>query len=612
MRLKCANLIQRWLPIFVVLCFAVALKAGVQEAADDARIVEEDYRITSIDERQRAVVELRKTADELRASGQVIEAVRALNRVGRFQIRMYVADEAITTFQQALQLLEQQPDVKTKIDSLNGLASGYDNLSKCVLAEPPANTAIALSTQTNYIAGKAEALLTLSHCQNHRDHALAMKSAQESLELWRSIDRERGVAEAHVAIGEYQMGQNDLAESEKNLQTALSLYRQLNAVDQQATILIYLGFLEYRNSAWQNALGFYTQAQSLIDEKADPYRMAQISGGLGEAFLESGLPEVALAKFREGLDYFRLSKAQRGVTAMIWSIGRAQYMSGNYRDALESLQKARADAVASNDPALTAFCDDFLGRTYYESNDYAAALSYFHSALEGYARAKNAMEAARIQALIGRVYQQQGSLTRARSKYEKALGTFRSLSDHVNESATLYAMGTLELRENNLDAAQNHLRQSIDVTENIRRISTSSDLTAAFSATVHERYESYIECLMRTQRNQRDQALSVRAFEMSELARGRSLAELLRTTQTNLVPGLDPKLAQQEKLLRQSLKVKEDSKVALLARKYTRDELQALDSELARLEAEYEQVTRTIRAQFWSTAWEPIKAMSGW
>ena len=610
MRLKCANLIQRWLPIFVVLCFAVALPAAVQEAADGAQIVEDDYRIMRLDERQRAVVELRKNADELRASGQVIDAVRALNRVGRFQIRMYVADEAVQTFQQALQLLEQQPDIQTKIDSLNGLASSYDSLSKCDLVEPTANTAIALSTQTNYIAGKAEALLTLSHCQNHHDHTLAMKGAQESLELWRSIDRKRGVAEAHVAIGEYQMAQNDLIESENSLQTALSLYRELNAVDQQATILIYLGFLEYRNSAWQNALGFYTQAQSLIDEKADPYRMAQIAGGLGEAFLESGLPEVALAKFREGLDYFRLSKAQRGVTAMIWSIGRAQYMSGNYRDALESLQQARTDAASSNDPALTAFCDDFLGRTYYESKDYAAALSHFHSAIEGYARAKNAMEAARVQALIGRVYQQQGTLTRARSKYETALGTFRSLSDHVNESATLYAMGTLELRENHLDAAQKYLRQSIDVTENIRRVSTSSDLTAAFSATVDERYESYIECLMRKHRDHPDLGLSVRAFEMSELARARSLAELLRTTQTNLVPGLDPKLAQQEKSLRQSLKVKEDAKVALLARKYTRDEVQALDAELARLEAEYKQVTGTIRAQY--PSYEQVTQPDAW
>lgn len=610
MRLKCANLIQPWLPILVALCFALALSAQVRNPADEALTLEQDYRITSIGERQRAVVELRERADKLRRSGQVVEAVRTLNRVGRFQIRMYLADEAVQTFQQALQILEQQPDIETKIDSLNGLASSYDNLSKCDLAEPPANTAITLSTQTKYVAGKAEALVTLSHCQNHRDHNLAMKSAQESLELWRSIDRKRGVAEAHVAIAEYQMGQNYLVESEKNLQTALSLYRELNAVEEQTTILIYLGFLEYRNGAWQNALEFYTQAQSLIDQKADPYRMAQITGGLGECFLESGLPEVALAKFREGLKYFRLSKAQRGVRAMIWSIGRAQYMSGNYRDALESLQQARSDAASNNDPALTAFCDDFLGRAYYALNDYAAALTHFQSALEGYEKAGNIMERSRTLALMGQVYQGQGDLEKAWNNYETAIKMFRTLADHVNGSATLYAMGSLKLRENDLNAAESYLQQSIDVTENLRRVSTSSDLAIAFSATVHDRYDTYIECLMRKHYANPTGRLAVRAFETSELARGRSLAELLHGTQTNLMPGLDPQLAERERLLRQSLRVKEDSKVTLLAKQYTQEELNALESELTQLEAEYKQVTDTITERYPSYA--QINRPTGW
>ena len=610
MRLKWANLIQRWLPILSALCITVALSARVQEAADDAQTIEDDYRVTRVDERRHAVAELRKTAHELRASGHVIEAVRTLNRVGRFQIRMYVADEAIQTFQQALQLLEQQPDVQAKVDSLNGLASSYDNLSKCDLAEPSANTAIALSTQTNYLAGKAEALLTLSHCQNHRDHALAMKSAQESLGLWLSLDRKRGIAEAHLAIGEYQMAQNDLLESGKSLQTALSIYRELGAIDQQATILIHLGFLEYRNGAWQDALGFYTNAQSLIDQKSEPYRMAQITGGLGEAFLESGLPEVALAKFREGLNYFQLSKAQRGVRAMIWSIGRAQYMSGNYRDALESLQKARLDAASANDPALTAFCDDFLGRVYYALNDYAAALSHFQAALEGYEKAGNRMERARTLALMGQVYEGQGALDKAWKNYETAIKMFRALADRVNESATLYAMGSLKLRENDLNTAESYLQQSIDVTENIRRVSRSNDLAVAFSASVHDRYEAYIECLMRKHYANPTEGLDVRAFEMSELARGRSLAELLRNTQTNLVPGLDLQLAEQENSLRRSLRVKEDYRVTLLGRSYKKEDLDSVETELARLESEYQQVTASIRAKY--PAYEQITRPTVW
>ncbi len=90
----------------------------------------------------------------------------------------------------------------------------------------------------------------------------------------------------------------------------------------------------------------------------------------------------------------------------------------------------------------------------------------------------------------------------------------------------------------------------------------------------------------------------MRAFETSEVSRARSLAELLRATQTNLVAGLDPNLAEQEKSLRQALKVKEDYKVALLSRPYKPEELVRIDKELAQLQAEYKQVRETIQARY--------------
>ncbi|HJU55242.1 MAG TPA: CHAT domain-containing tetratricopeptide repeat protein, partial [Pyrinomonadaceae bacterium] len=204
----------------------------------------------------------------------------------------------------------------------------------------------------------------------------------------------------------------------------------------------------------------------------------------------------------------------------------------------------------------------------------------------------------RLRALMGQVYQRQGQTAKAREYYHRALAAFRALSDHVNQSAALYALGSLELKENKLDAAEGYLRQSIAVTEDVRRVSTSRDLTAAFSATVYERYETYVECLMRRHQADGSRGLDVQAFETSELARARSLAELLRATETNLAPGLDPQLAEREKSLRQSLRVKEDYRVALLGKEtYRKEELAALEAELERLDAEYKEINETIRAR---------------
>ena len=201
----------------------------------------------------------------------------------------------------------------------------------------------------------------------------------------------------------------------------------------------------------------------------------------------------------------------------------------------------------------------------------ANALKYLQQALDIYIKSANPREAARVRALMGQAYQQQGLLGPARQEYQQALQEFIELSDRLNQAAVYYMLGRLESRSGNLDAAEEYFRQSIETTEKIRRLPSSSDLAAGFSATIHDRYENYIECLMLKDRAQPTLGFAVRAFETSELARARSLAEMLRATQTNL---------------------------SLLARAYKKEELEALDGELTRLESEYQQITETIRQHY--------------
>ena len=74
-------------------------------------------------------------------------------------------------------------------------------MNKCDEAQPLLKQALSpLSKQTRYVAGEAEALLTVSDCENHADHVQALKTARESLALWQSEDRKWGAARAHLAM----------------------------------------------------------------------------------------------------------------------------------------------------------------------------------------------------------------------------------------------------------------------------------------------------------------------------------------------------------------------------------------------------------------------------
>ncbi|MEN3329603.1 MAG: hypothetical protein V7638_4410 [Acidobacteriota bacterium] len=594
--------------VCAIICF-VFLQSPSPTLQESILARQSDESERTRDDRQRALTILLEAGRQA-ADQDPLKAARYFNRAGRLQLRLNSSSEAIATYQHALQLIKDHSDSNERIDLINGIAAVYLSLSKCDEAKTYLEDAVSSSERRGYIAGHAEALLTLSKCQDFTDHALATKTARKSLELSESIGNRIGVARASSSLSEFQILQSNIMEAGESSQKALGIWRELNMPDEEAAALISLGFIEYRKGAWESCLSFLMQAQSMIDEKAEPYKMGQINGGIAEAFIESGMPEIGLTKSREALEYYRLADDPRGVTIMTWEIGKTHYLLGNYAEALKALEWAMSEATATKDPLVMAICHDFLGRTYAATGDQNRSLQHFQLAMDLYTQMGSPRETARTRALIGQLYEQQGKIEKARSSFQTALAEFSKLADRVNQSAALYALGRLDLKSNNLDLAENYLRQSIEVTENIRRVSTSGDLMAAFSATVHDRYESYIECLMRKSLRLDSKSLIVHAFETSELARARSLTELLRTTQTILVPGIDPQLAEREKSLRQSLKVKEDAKVALLEKNYTKEELQSLDLDLSKLEKEYQEVTQVIRARY--PSYQQVAAPTAW
>jgi CHAT domain-containing protein/tetratricopeptide (TPR) repeat protein len=594
--------------LLLAVCF-ISLTLCVQAQQNENMVADlEDARIASVAARQEVVANLLHTGNQLRDAGENAKAARAWNRAGRLQLQLSQLDQASETYANALRLVQQTADSPTIVDSLNGLARVYQRLGRCREVEPLISRALVLSDQHEYVEGKAEALMVSSPCESDRSKALNL--AQQSVQLWQSIDNKLGLARSYLVLGEFQMVQYKLFEAAESLQKALELWRELNVPNQVAESYINLGFVEYRKGAWQAALGFHTQAEKLIDSEAEPLIMGQIKAGLAENFVESGLLETGLEKYRESLDYYRLTKIPEHTIGIEFCIGQVHYFQRNFSEAIAMLSKARAEAEERDYLMVVALSDDFLGRTYYELNDHEVALQHYQAALELFERSKLPMESARMVALIGQLYQQQGAYKKASANYQKALLAFRRLSDQVNVAATLYALGVLELKQDHVDEAQGYLRESISITENMRRVSTSVDLTAAFSARVHERYEKYIDCLMRKYRATGSQNFAIEAFRTTESARARSLTELLHATQANLFPGLDPNLVAQEKKLRESLQMLENAKVRLLSSNYKTSELNVLETEYEQTRSKRDQLLKQIHAL--SPSYERKSAPTAW
>ena len=584
----------------LLLVSAILLVSGVVLRAQDADalIRIQDRRLRTLEERELALTEMLNSAREARDASDWTRAAGFLNRAGRLQFWLHQPEEALATFQDVRGMLQQSLESREYIDSLNGSAAVYNDLSKCKEAATLTTQALELSERSNYIAGKAEVLLLLSDCQMDQDLTLAISTARLSLELWQSLNDRLGMGKAYEAVGHYQILQSNMIEATKNFEESRKIFRELNVASEEAEAIINLSFVAYRQGAWDDCLSYLAQAQGLLDERAEPFKMGQITATIGETFLENGLPEVALTKFELASRYFSEAVDVRSANVMLWNLGKVYYAKGNYQQSLINLGQALTYAESINDFPFVAFCNEYLGRTYSAMENYEVALQHLQNAFRHYSKEKMTMEAARTSALIGQEYLQQGKLQLAREQLNAALNTFDKLADQVNKSATLYTLGRLELKENNLQAAEDYLRRSIDATENIRRVSTSNDLTASLSAAVDDRYQSYVECLMGQHKAQPDKGFNVRAFKASESSRGRALAEMLRATGGNFAPGVDTAIMEREKVLRSSLRVKEDYKVTLLAGEYKGEDLATLDAQIAQLEKEHNQVVETIQSSY--------------
>jgi CHAT domain-containing protein/tetratricopeptide (TPR) repeat protein len=584
----------------LLLCLFLALAgfpSGALTQVSDVLTRESDERVSSLEERQQTVATLLSAAEAAINSDDPVKAARFLNRAGRLQLLLSHPLEALKSHQQALSTIKDQ-DASTKIASLNGVAAAYTYMRKCRDAQAAIDEALDLSNQTHDTAGRAQALLTLSDCQNDVNQPEALKTAQEALELWKSVDNKWGIGKTYSAIGYYYLTMQQVTESAQNHEAALAIWRELEIPYEEAQALINLGFVEYRKAEWQNAISLFSQAQTLLDPRGYPFEMGQITNTLGEIFTEIGLTDAALSNLDQAAAYFRQTEEPLAIAAVALDTAKAYYAAGRYADAISTLQTTIADSEKINQPNVIGMCHEVLGQAYAALNDPTTALSHFQTALDLFTKSSRVMEAARVQARMGQVYAIQKKFPKADTYFTTALKKFQELSDRLNESATLYALGKLKLDQHDLESAERYLRQSIDVTENIRRTPTTSDLTAAFSATIHDRYQRYIDCLMLMKKTRPAENFETTAFELNEQERGRSLKELLQAIQTNLTPGIDPQLAQQEQSLRQTLTARENYKVTLLSQKYDPKQLAALDAEMDQLRRQYKETVDTIAVKF--------------
>lgn len=418
-----------------------------------------------------------------------------------------------------------------------------------------------LSGPNQQTSQEADALLQLSAQQNTTDHQLAVQTANQAMQIFQSLNDEAGVARARMHVAEYQTAQGNLAEAKTSFEAALTFWQKQNNTEQQAITLLELSFIEQRKGDWSSALAYLNEAQPLVDDEKQPGQAARIANSFAAIYNDNGFPELALNEYQRSREYFLRAGEIRQAHRMTLLTGYTYLLQQNYSEAAQYMH----EALANLDVELyQAQCYEYLGKLHIALNEYPVALQHLQTALAIYEAAHNPIETARVLALIGQIQEQQSALSLARTSYLQALETSQRVQDRVNESALSFSLGKLEMKARNYDSAEAHFKRSLETTESLRAASVGRDLSTGYAVTVYDRYQAYVDCLLRKHSLQPSRGLDIEALQTSELARARSLSELLRDRQRISENDPNAELAKREIALRQAISEKMDLRKDLL------------------------------------------------
>jgi CHAT domain-containing protein len=469
----------------------------------------------------------------------------------------------------------------------------------CLILSWHLSAGVSASAVNQDVKQEAEQLSKLSSEQFGTHPDLAIQTARKALTLFQAINDQKGMGDTYLDLGRYYQSLGWMKEATQSHESARQIWHRLQDPEKEARALIQLGFIEGRKGEWVNSFSYLTQAQNLLDDQNNMALMARIAAGMAYSFNDSGSPENGLIQYQRALEYYRkVPSEMRSYNRQIMLIGYTYMLLENYPAAVSQLREA-LDVFKSSDDEYaeddSTECEEYLGQVYLAMGQYDLALKTLLP-VERYWEGKGHYDdAAQVKAFIGKIYQQQGKIDLARKNYLAALENFRKSAVPIKKAAVAFALGELELNQHDFAAAETYLKESIETTEDIRIDLKNREFATAFSASVLDRYETYIDCLMRKRKQQPAPDLEQRAFQASELARARSLAELLQDTQTKIVTGVDPQLAEREGMLRRAIRAKWEETFSLLGT--NPEKLRESERELTSLRDSHQQLIHRLERQ---------------
>ncbi len=528
------------------------------------------------------------------AAQQIFEEAEKL----RIQATAESRQQAIKKYEEALPLFHSLGHKKSVATIHNNLGESYFMLGQLRKALDSFNQALALFQELKDPTGEAGALTNLGTVSNNLgDNQKALIYYEQAVPIFRSLNMTLESAYLLNNMGVLYSSLSNFQKAIDSLNEALPLVRKFDDKKMEATILNNLAF-DYSNLGdKQNALDTFKKALIIFRVVDDKRGEAGALHNIGNIYGQVGDYQKLMDYLKEALPIIKITGDRKMESSTLNMMGTAYWRLGDMPKAIEYFEKSLAIQRAVGNRLGEAEILNNLAFTFDSLGDKAKALEIHNQSL----LIKEAIGDLRGKALtlnnLGGIYKNLSELQKAFDFYTQALQIGRKISEQSLVFTTLQNLAVLERNRHNYVQAHAYIKEEIELLESSRRTFKTQELRTSFSSLVHKAYETNIDILMQLHKIQPLEKLDIQAFQSSDAARARSLLELLKENRADILEGVDRKLREQERAVRQLLNARGEHQVRLLSSKHTPEQKAALEKEVRDLTTQYEEVLAEIRTK---------------
>lgn len=395
----------------------------------------------------------------------------------------------------------------------------------------------------------------------------------------------------HLGFAFVRMG--DPVAALRETSAALSIWQENEDERGKAISSLGVGFVYSVMDEKQKALEFYEKANRAFPEDIDWTEKAKACNGIATIYEEYGELGLAENYRREALTLYQKANYPYGALATLPSLAELSYLKGNKSLALRLYGEALVLAIKLDDAFHRAVIKEGLGNMDLDSGSYNDAIRNYREALLTYEKIK--IKLPRIRGLLGKAFEKKGDIKLARRYYESALKVNREIKDKFAEGQTLYDLARLDSMEKRDESALRLARESVVIGESFSSDVLNSRVKSTYFSSIYNRYELYIELLMRMANRLGDKDYEILALQASEKARARSMLETLRLSGSHFTKDAKPEFVQREKEITVTLNLKADMVTDVLSSGTDASKVESLSGEMNVLYHELEEIKAVLK-----------------